>query len=82
MPPYILLSVVLGAIYGVLFHLWRGKSVQDLVIYIIAGVLGFVLGQILVTIAGFRFLMIGPLHIVEATLVSWGALFAAQWLKI
>ena len=82
MPPDVLLSLLLGATYGTLFHLRRGKSVRDLVIYFLTGIIGFGLGQGLANLLGFNFLLIGPIHIVEATTVSWVSLFVIQWLKI
>ena len=82
MPPYLLLSLVLGAIYGTIFHLWRGKNVKDLVIYFFAGIIGFIIGQALGNLWGVKIFMIGPLHIIEATVISWASLFVAQWLKI
>lgn len=82
MPPYLLLSFLLGAVYGTVFHLWRGENFKDLALYFVAGILGFILGQAVGNILGLEFLLIGPLHIVEATLVSWAGLFVAQWIKI
>lgn len=81
-PPYLLLSLILGAIYGIIFHLWRGKSFKDLAIYLIAGIIGFIIGQAIGNLLGLQLLLIGPLHIIEATLLSWVSLFVAQWLKI
>jgi hypothetical protein len=82
MPPYILLSLLLGATYGTLFHLWRGQSIRDLIIYFLMGIIGFGLGQGLGNLMGVNLLLIGPLHIIEATVASWVSLFAIQWLKI
>lgn len=82
MPPYVLLSLLLGVIYGVLFHLWRGRSIKDLLIFLLAGIVGFGLGQIAGNLIAFDLLRLGPIYLLEATLVSWVALFLAQWLKI
>jgi hypothetical protein len=82
MPPYILLSILVGGIYGALFHLWRGKNLRDLVIYSLTGIIGFALGQGLGNLLGLTAFLIGPLHVVEATVVSWAGLFIVQWLKI
>jgi hypothetical protein len=82
MPPHILLSLLIGAIYGTFFHLWRGKSLIDLPIYLLTGVIGFVLGQAFGDIIGFNIALIGPIHILEATAVSWLSLFLIYWLKI
>lgn len=82
MPPFILFSLLLGTIYGVLFHLWRGKNLRDLVIYFLTGILGFLVGQSLGNLLGFDLFLIGPVHVVEATIISWGSLFLMQWLKV
>ncbi|MFN8454638.1 MAG: hypothetical protein U0401_08200 [Anaerolineae bacterium] len=82
MPPYLLLSVLLGGIYGVLFHLWQGKTVRDLVIYFLTGIIGFILGQVLSNLLGFNLFLIGPLHVVEASIASVLMLFLMKWLKV
>jgi uncharacterized membrane protein YeaQ/YmgE (transglycosylase-associated protein family) len=81
-PPYLLLLLILGAIYGIMFHLWRGKTFKDLAIYLVAGIIGFIIGQAIGNLLGLQFFSIGPLHIVAGTLLSWLSLFVAQWLKI
>jgi hypothetical protein len=82
MPPYILLTILLGAAYGTLFHMWRGKNLRDLILYFLTGILGFLVGQELGILMGFNLFLIGPLHVVEASLISWGSLFLMQWLKV
>lgn len=82
MPPHLLLSLLLGAIYGTIFYLWRGKTLKDLLIYGAAAILGFIFGQALGNLLSLDIFLIGPLHVLEATVVSWASLFLAQWLKI
>jgi hypothetical protein len=82
MPPSILLSFLLGAIYGAIFHLWRGKTFQDLAIYAVTGIIGFIVGQIIGNLLELEIFIIGPLHVAEATIMSWISLFVVQWLKI
>ena len=82
MPPYLLLSFLLGGIYGALFHFWQGKTIRDLVIYFLTGIIGFGLGQALGNLLELNIFLIGPLHIVEATFVSWLSLFMMKWLKV
>ncbi|MEW5960383.1 MAG: hypothetical protein AB1801_21870 [Chloroflexota bacterium] len=82
MPPHLLLSFLLGAIYGTGFFLWRGKTLKDLTIYGVAAMIGFILGQALGNLLGLNIFLIGPLHVVEATAVSAASLFLAQWLKL
>ena len=82
MPPYLLLLLLLGATYGALFHLWRGKFLRDLVIYILTGIIGVILGHTVGDLLGFSSLMIGPLHLIEATLAGWLSLFITHWLRL
>ncbi len=82
MPPYLLLSLLLGAAYGVVFYLWLGQGFQDLVIYLLTGLAGFIFGQAVGNLAGLELFLIGPLHVVEATVISWASLFIIKWLKI
>ena len=80
--PPLVFSVVLVSIYATLFHLWRGKTLKDLLLYWLAALLGFGLGQIIGNSLGFDVLMIGQVHVVEATLISWLFLEVARWLKV
>lgn len=81
MPPYLLLSVLLGATYGVLFHLWWGKTMRDLAIYFLSGIIGFGVGQAFGVLLDLNIFLLGPIHLVEATIASWGGLFLIRWLK-
>ena len=82
MPPHLLLSLLFGAVYGTIFHLWRGKTAKDLAIYGLTAIIGFIMGQALGNLLGLNIFMIGPLHVAEATVVSAASLFLAQWLKL
>ena len=81
MRPEFLLVLLFGGLYGVLFHLWRGRSLGDLITFTIVGVVGFGLGVLAGSKIGLRFLTVGQVHMVEGTLLSWGSLFVARWLK-
>lgn len=82
MPPYLIVSILLGAIYGTVFHLWRGRNLRDLLIYFLTGIVGFGLGQTLAALMGLNIALIGTVHVAEATVVSWISLFLVHWLKI
>jgi len=82
MAPYLLLSFLLGSIYGAFFHLWQGKTIRDLIIYFLTGVIGFGVGQALGNLLGLNIFMIGSVHVVEGTVVSWVSLFLMKWLKV
>jgi hypothetical protein len=80
--PALVLSVIIASAYGALFHVWKGKTAQDLLIYLAAGLVGFGLGQLVGNTLGLGILMIGQVHVVEATLMCWLVLFIAKWLKM
>ncbi|MBI1880931.1 MAG: hypothetical protein HYR94_22355 [Chloroflexi bacterium] len=82
MPPYLLLSFLMGGIYGALFHFWQGKTIRDLAIYFLTGIIGFGLGQALGNLMALNVFLIGPVHIIEATIVSWTSLFVMKWFKV
>jgi len=82
MSPFLLLSSLIAGIYGALFHLWRGRTFRELPLYLIAAIVGFALGELAGDAIGLNVFMIGPLHIVEASLASWSMLFIARWLKV
>ena len=82
MSPYLLLSFLLGGVYGALFHLWQGKTIRDLVIYFLTGIIGFGIGQGLGNLLGWNVFLIGSVHIVEASIISWVSLFIIKWLKV
>ena len=82
MSPYFLLSILLGGAYGAAFHTWQGKTIKDIVYYLIAGIVGFGVGQLIATFWGWNLFMIGSIHIIEASLCSWLALFVARWLRV
>lgn len=75
--PSLLLSLVLSVIYASLFHLWRGRGVRDFVIYLIAAVVGFGVGQLAGAMIRLPMLQIGEVHLIEATVGSWLALAIA-----
>jgi len=79
-PPFVL-SVLLSTMLATLFNLWQGGSVRDLALYLIAGWLGFVVGELLGDWMGLDVFMIGEVHVAEAILACVLLLFLARWLK-
>jgi hypothetical protein len=76
----LLLAFTLATLYGAGFHLWQGGGARRLALFLLAGWLGFALGQWVGEALSIRVLMIGALHWLTATLGSVLALFAARWL--
>ncbi len=80
-PPALVLAGLLSTAYGAAFHLIVGGRLRRLGLYLLAGWIGFGLGQV----AGGRWdtglLHIGPVYVFSATLGSWLALIMARWLS-
>jgi len=79
--PVFLLSSVLATVWAALFHLLFGRRLLDLLLYWFVGIVGFLVGQAMADIIGLHWLMLGQIHLVEATLGCWIALLVAQCLK-
>jgi len=79
-PPFVL-SALLSTALAALFNLWQGGSTRDLALYLMAGWLGFAVGELLGDWLGLDVLMIGQVHAAEATLTCGLLLFLARWLK-
>ncbi len=80
--PALVLSILIASAYGALFHVWKGETARDLLIYLVAGLVGFGLGQLAGNTLGLGIFMIGQVHVVEGSLMCWLVLFIAKWLKM
>ena len=80
--PALVLSIIIASAYGTLFHVWKGKTAKDLLIYLAAGLVGFGLGQLAGNTLRLGIFMIGQVHVIEASLMCWLILFIAKWLKM
>ena len=80
--PAFVLSAILAAAYGCGFHLWVGKTPLELGLYLVASGLGFASGQIVGDRTGCEWLMLGQVHLLEATIGSMTLLLLARWLRI
>jgi hypothetical protein len=78
--PSLLFAFALSTLYGAGFHLWQGGSSRRLALYLLAGWLGFALGQLLGDRLGIHVLRLGQVNFFSATLASVIALFAGRWL--
>lgn len=82
LPPALLLSVVLSVAYAALLHLWKGRSLRDLVVYQLAAAGGFALGQLVGLLLQMPLPRMGQVHVVEATLFAWLALIGVRELTL
>jgi len=76
--PMLVLSLVLVTLYGALFHLLLGRTFKHLVLSWLAAVVGFAAGQLLASAMGWHDLVIGELHLVTASILSWLLMAFAQ----
>lgn len=65
--PSLLLSLLLSVVYASLFHLWRGRSLRDFVVFLIAAIAGFGAGQLAGALIRLPMLQVGEVHLIEAT---------------
>lgn len=81
-PPALLLSVILCVGYASLLHLWKGRSLRDLLLYLVASAGGFAVGQLLGLLLQIPLPHIGEIHVIEATVFAWVALIGVRELTI
>jgi len=78
MSPSVLLGVLLSVGYASVFHLWGGRSLRDLGVFLIVALVGFGVGQVIGIFTDIGLLRIGPVHALEATIVAWVGLVLAK----
>jgi hypothetical protein len=74
--PALWLCVLFGLVYGILFTLWRGGGLRQLLRDVVTAVLGFGLGQLLASFLHLPTLRVGEVHLL------WGSLFAVLALLV
>jgi hypothetical protein len=81
-PPALLLGIVLSVAYAGLLHLWKGRSLRDLMLYLVASMGGFAVGQLLGLLLQIPLPRIGQVHVIEATVFAWVALIGVRELTV
>ena len=79
-PPAYVLALVLSTLIGALFHIWRGGGGGKLLLYLMAGWIGFSVGHQMQPIVGVSIFPVGPLNVGLATIGELIALVLAGWL--
>jgi uncharacterized membrane protein len=77
-PPALLMGVLLSAGYAAILHIWSGRSLAELIVYLVVAPLGFALGQLLGVLLQIPVLRLGQVHWVPATIMAWLALLGAR----
>lgn len=80
--PTFVLAVLLAIGYASLFHLWAGRTLRELIVYLVAAALGVVVGQWIGGILGLNLFAIGQLHTLEVTVGAFLALFLARTFEL
>lgn len=80
--PALWLSALTGAACGLLFHLWRGGGWCRLGLDLIAGALGFGVGQFAADLFGPLPLMIGEVQMIPGLVAALAALMIARRLRV
>jgi hypothetical protein len=81
-PPALLLGIVLCVAYAGLLHLWKGRTLRDLLFYLPASAGGFAVGQLLGMLLQIPLPRIGQVHVVEASIFAWLALIGVRELTV
>jgi hypothetical protein len=76
--PTLLFGVLLSIGYAAIFHLWTGRTLRDLSLYLLASLIGFGVGQWAGQAAGLSLLRIGQLYILETTIGAFLALLIVR----
>ena len=75
MPPALIISFLLGSLYGLLFFLLSGGTRRALWYYWLVGAIGFLAGQFAAEYIHVSSITLGDVHVIEGSLVCWIALF-------
>ncbi len=75
MPPTLVMSFVLGSLYGLVFFLLIGARDRSVLYFWLVGALGFLFGQIAGEYIHVVDITLGDVRIVEGSLVCWLLLF-------
>ena len=79
--PLLVLSLVIAALYGALFHLLWGETLKELLVYWLSAGVGFASGQLLASAFSWPDVLIGELHLIAASIASWLFMTFAKRLK-
>ena len=80
--PLFVLGSAVATVWAALFHLLFGRGWLDLALYWFVGLIGFAVGQTMAEALNLQWVLIGQMHVIEATLACWLAMFVAHWLKV
>ncbi len=78
--PAVVLSLVIASLYAGLFHSVFARRAGEIVRYWLAALAGFAVGALVGLLVPWRVLIIGELHLFEASVACVAGLFLTRWL--
>ena len=70
----LVLGFLLATLYGAGFHLVMGGRPRQIILYLVASWVGFIIGHFIGDFFGIETLKLGAVHLLTASLGSWLAL--------
>lgn len=80
--PALIFGILVAALIGSAFHVWRGGNLGKLVLYLILSEAGFWMAQILGDQIGWRFWSVGVINLGMCVLGSSVFLGVGHWLSL
>ncbi len=80
--PAFVLCLLLGSLYGLAFFLLFGRKEGRLIAYWVVGIAALLLGQLFAAYRPLSDLVVGEVHLVEASIASLVGLLLAHWAKV
>ncbi len=65
MSPSLILAAIIAVGLGLVYHLWRGGDFPRLIVSVLSACIGFAIGHYVGAFFGWRFILIGEIHLVE-----------------
>lgn len=81
-PQAFLFGVLISTLIGALFHLWRGGSLNRLLLYVALSWLGFWTGHVVAAQLKWNFAALGPLNLGMAMISAVLVLAIGYWLSL
>lgn len=79
--PAVVLSFVIATLYAGLFHFAFARRAADILRYWLAAIIGFGAGALVGLLVPWRVLIVGEVHLLEASVACAVALFLTRWLQ-
>lgn len=75
----LILGFLLSTAFGSGFHVLMGGPTRRILLYVLAAWIGFGLGHFVGDLLNIEVLLLGPLHLLTASLGAWIALIFSYW---